>query len=58
VDGAETEAEAEEGVNEEAVPLALVSGDVGEGTGEGYDGDRAHIAARKIFNNDSQGNKG
>ena len=51
----EDEAEAAaDGVADEAVP-ALVSGDVGEGTGEGYakyelsaDGDRAHIAIQDI----------
>jgi hypothetical protein len=42
-------------VDEEVVPPALVSGDVGEGTGEGYakfelsaDGDRAQIAAQDV----------
>jgi hypothetical protein len=59
-----TEAEAEEGVDDEAVPPALVSGDVGEGTGERYakyelstDGDRGYIAAR-IISRGSRGNKG
>ena len=48
-------AEAEEGVDEEVAPPALVNGDVGEGTGEGYakyelsaDGDRAQIAVQDI----------
>jgi hypothetical protein len=60
----EAKAEVEEGVDDKAVPPALVSGDVGEGTGEGYakyelsaDGDRAYIAARKI-NRGSRGNEG
>jgi len=51
---AEVEAEAEDGVAEEVAPPALVSGDVGEGTGEGYakyelaaDGDRAQIAVHE-----------
>ena len=47
MDGAETQVEVEEGVDEEVVPPALVSRDVGEGTGGGYDGDRAHIATQK-----------
>jgi hypothetical protein len=49
----EAEAEAKEGVDEVVVPPPLVSGDVGEGTGDGYakyelsadDGDRAQITA-------------
>jgi hypothetical protein len=55
VDEAEAELEAEEGMDEEAVPPALVSGDVGEGTGEGYAkyelsvvGDRVHIAVQEV----------
>ena len=53
-DEAEAEAEEEEGVDEEVAPPALVNGDVGEGTGEGYakyelsaDGDRAQIAVQE-----------
>ena len=52
-DDAEAEAEEEEGLEEEMALPALVSSNVGEGTGEGYakyelfDGDRAHIATQE-----------
>jgi hypothetical protein len=48
------EAEPQESVDDEVDPPALVSGDVGEGTGEGYakyklsaDGDETHIASQE-----------
>jgi hypothetical protein len=65
VDEAEAEAEAEEGVDQEAVPQTLVSGDAGK---EGYakyelsaDGNRVHIAVQEVnqkISNISRGDDG